>query len=417
MKKWSLPSEWKWQALAGVADDTDRRNPSAQPDLEFSYVDIGSVDPDKGAIKLDEVRVLLGEQAPSRARKVIRQNDIIFATTRPYLKNIAEVPSELDNQICSTGFCVIHAKEGIAHPSYLYHACRSGFFIEQLLPKQRGANYPAVVDGNVFATEIPIPYPDDPTRSLAEQRRIVARIEALFAELRGCQQTLDHLQTQTGRLMNSFVVETFMGPATKGWKQTVLEDLMVGTPQYGTSQKAEADEQTGVPVLRMGNIQDGKLDVRDLKYVELSERDQAKYKLQYGDIIFNRTNSAELVGKSAVFDSSQLMVFASYLIRFKVDADQTNPWFIKYYINSSLGRKYIQSQLVRAIGQVNVNAQKLKAMPIPLPSTKQEQDSIVGYLMTAEGEISDMQETQAADARNFAEMEQAILNQAFRGEL
>ena len=279
------------------------------------------------------------------------------------------------------------------------------------------AAIPGIRRDDLLELPIPIPYPDDPPRSLAEQRRIVARIEAIFTELRECQRLNDAIRADTDRVMDSFVIEIFRGIQTERWKSTSIGALMIGKPQYGTSQKADSDEYGGLPVLRMGNIQNGKLDLTNLKYVELSDKDQKKYKLQHGDIVFNRTNSAELVGKTAVYNSDQTMVFASYLIRFQVDLDHVNPYFLNYYINSSLGKKYIQSQFVRAVGQVNVNAQKLKAMPILLPKSKYEQDDIVDHLRATESVIADIQQTQANDAKNFQEMEQAVLNQAFRGEL
>ena len=119
MSLWDLPSGWLWKSVADIAGDTTRRNPKSMPDDPFQYVDISSVNNEKGTIKLDEVRTIEGKDAPSRARKVIHENDVIIATTRPYLRNIALVPKGLDDQICSTGFCVIRAKSGLAEPSSL----------------------------------------------------------------------------------------------------------------------------------------------------------------------------------------------------------------------------------------------------------------------------------------------------------
>ncbi|NIU25842.1 restriction endonuclease subunit S, partial [candidate division KSB1 bacterium] len=126
-------------------------------------------------------------------------------------------------------------------------------------------------------------------------------------------------------------------------------------------------------------IGDGQISFEKLKYIDLPPKEEPKFLLKEGDILFNRTNSAELVGKSAVYTSQHRAVFASYLIRIVADPNKANPHFIVTYINSPSGRKYIQSQLTRAIGQVNVNAKKLQAMPIPTPSLT-EQELLVEYI-------------------------------------
>ena len=172
---YELPEGWRWVRLGEVCIPTERRNPSKEPDVSFVYVDISAVDNRTGRIV--SPKKLKGAKAPSRARKVIRANDIIFATTRPYLKNIALVPPELDGQICSTGFCVIRANPSLTDPKYLFYLCRSDRVINQLnVNKMRGASYPAVTDNDVYEAIIPLP-------PLPEQRRIVARIEELMG---GC---------------------------------------------------------------------------------------------------------------------------------------------------------------------------------------------------------------------------------------
>lgn len=101
---------------------TDKRNPTSTPDEPFLYVDISSVDVTTGMIT--NPQQLLGEEAPSRARKVIREGDIIISTCRPTRGAVAVVPKELDNQICSTGFSVIRAKESISKCCFISKSFR-----------------------------------------------------------------------------------------------------------------------------------------------------------------------------------------------------------------------------------------------------------------------------------------------------
>ena len=133
---------------------TEKRNPTLKPDKLFKYVDISSIDVVTGIII--NPQELLGEEAPSRARKVIREGDIIISTCRPTRGAVAIVPKELDNQICSTGFCVIRAKEGVSN-KYLHFILRSAVVKEQFRKFSTGSSYPAILDDDVRKTVIPLP--------------------------------------------------------------------------------------------------------------------------------------------------------------------------------------------------------------------------------------------------------------------
>ncbi len=133
---------------------TEKRNPTLKPDEPFKYVDISSIDVVTGIII--NPQELLGEEAPSRARKVIHEGDIIISTCRPTRGAIAIVPKKLDNQICSTGFCVIRAKKGVSN-KYLHFILRSAVVKEQFRKFSTGSSYPAILDDDVRKTVIPLP--------------------------------------------------------------------------------------------------------------------------------------------------------------------------------------------------------------------------------------------------------------------
>lgn len=133
---------------------TEKRNPTLEPDKEFIYIDISSVDVTTGMIV--NPQELIGEEAPSRARKVVREGDIIISTCRPTRGAIAIVPKEFDNQICSTGFSVIRAKENV-DVRYLHFILRSDLVKEQFRKFSTGSSYPAILDSDVEKTIIPLP--------------------------------------------------------------------------------------------------------------------------------------------------------------------------------------------------------------------------------------------------------------------
>lgn len=185
--------------------------------------------------------------------------------------------------------------------------------------------------------------------------------------------------------------------------------------QYGTSEKTSTDV-VGIPVLRMGNIKEGSLDFSDLKYLPEDLPSLTGLMLEDGDILFNRTNSAELVGKSAVYrESHPSATFASYLIRVTIDRN-CDPDLLVYYINSVIGRSYIKSVVSQQVGQANVNGTKLANMPFPLPPLA-EQHRIVAEVERRLSVAQEVESTVAAGLRRAARLRQSILKRAFAGRL
>ena len=184
--------------------------------------------------------------------------------------------------------------------------------------------------------------------------------------------------------------------------------------QYGSSSKANTDGE-GVPILRMGNIQNGHLDVSDLKHISLSAKELTKYRLSEGDILFNRTNSLELVGKSATFTALKGdWVFASYLIRLDVDRSKALPEYVTAVINNRIGRDYVYRTARRAIGMVNINAKQIQRLELPLPPLA-DQEWLVGQMRRAKTASDNIRRDLGMEA--IEALPDAILHKAFAGEL
>jgi type I restriction enzyme S subunit len=186
--------------------------------------------------------------------------------------------------------------------------------------------------------------------------------------------------------------------------------------QYGTSEKA-GEDNSGIPVLRMGNIQDGKLIFENLKYFPKEWSELSDFLLEDGDVLFNRTNSAELVGKTSVYKNRQTpTVFASYLIRVIVIKSAYTSDLLSFFINSIFGRKYIGSVVSQQVGQANVNGTKLSKMPIPLPPLA-EQRRIVSEVERRLSVCDKMEATITESLQKAESLRQSILKKAFEGKL
>lgn len=159
----------------------------------------------------------------------------------------------------------------------------------------------------------------------------------------------------------------------------VTLDSIASKVQYGDATRS-VEEEMGPPVLRMNNLRDGDWDLEDLKYTQLDAAGRATYVLTPGDILFNRTNSKELVGKCAVFRESGEWIFAGYLIRVRVgDPEDYRPEFLARFLNSDVGRSQIDRVSRQIIGMANVNANEIRALLVPKPP-RSVQDEMVAEL-------------------------------------
>lgn len=170
------------------------------------------------------------------------------------------------------------------------------------------------------------------------------------------------------------------------WRTTRLGDLVTSI-EYGSSAKSA---RTGlVPVLRMGNVQGGRIDWTDLVYSD-DKAECAKYALASGDVLFNRTNTIDLVGKTSIYSGEREALFAGYLIRIRVNRSLLDARFLNYFMNTEAARRHSAKVLSVAVGQANINGQKLRTYPIPLPPALAEQRAIAEALSDADAFIGSL---------------------------
>lgn len=192
----------------------------------------------------------------------------------------------------------------------------------------------------------------------------------------------------TLRKKDEFYVDEKFGRVPVGWevkKVTEIADYV----QYGLNQASSENGKT--PMLRMNNIVKGKMMNAPLVYVELNDSLLQQYKLEKGDILFNRTNSLDLVGKVGVFELDGYYVFASYLIKVKVSKDN-NPYFVNYALNSYPIQCSLRSKATPAVSQANINSKSLRNTSIIIPTNKKEQDEIVSRINNVDNEIKNKQQ-------------------------
>jgi type I restriction enzyme S subunit len=200
----------------------------------------------------------------------------------------------------------------------------------------------------------------------------------------------------------------------RGWVLATVEQV-IQFARYGSSSKTDEDI-SGVPVLRMGNLFNGGLDLDKLKYLPDDHDEFPDLLLQDGDLLFNRTNSPELVGKSAVYRGiPSPCSYASYLIALRFFSGCLPDW-LAFYLNSVFGRRWVKTVVVQQVGQANVNGTKLQALSFPLPPLT-EQEQIVALVEERLSQIDSAQKTIDAELIRAKRLRQSILKRAFEGKL
>jgi type I restriction enzyme S subunit len=178
-----------------------------------------------------------------------------------------------------------------------------------------------------------------------------------------------------------------VGMIPSDWDVVQLGQL-VSSIAYGSSAKSRLEGR--VPVLRMGNLQGGRVVWDDLVFTD-DQNEIDHYSLSPGDVLFNRTNTVDLVGKTALYLGDHPAIYAGYLIRVRTNRQKLDPRYLNYVLNAEFSRKYGLKVLSQAVGQANINGQKLKTYPIPLPPTKTEQDRIADALSEADARIGSLE--------------------------
>lgn len=202
-----------------------------------------------------------------------------------------------------------------------------------------------------------------PVPPLSVQEQIVSELDLLSGIIEKKREQLKELDA----LAQSIFYDMFGDPITneKGWEVKKLGEVCESV-SYGTSNSST--ENGEYKYLRMNNITySGHIDITDIKYIDISDDEYEKYVVRKGDILFNRTNSKDLVGKTALFNFEEEMIIAGYIIRVRVNQDSIIPTFVVKWLNTPLMKSYFKNICKGAVNQSNINSKELKNIPISIP--------------------------------------------------
>ncbi|MFM9377874.1 restriction endonuclease subunit S [Gordonia sp. VNK21] len=334
-------------------------------------------------------------------RQIVQRHDVIVCASSGSLKVVGKA-AQSDGQFTGGfgAFLKVLRPGPDVDPRYFAHYFQTPSYRRIVSSLAAGANINNLKNEHLDSLVLPLP-------PLPEQRRIAAILDHADALRTKRRQVLAHLDS----LASTAFLDLFGPPKTwpDRWTMTTIGDLSTMVT-YGTASKA--GESGAWPILRMGNVtDDGHLDLYDLKYVDLEPQDEPKYTLRAGDMLFNRTNSKEKVGKAAVVRSSEKLAFAGYLVRVRFD-DSATAEFVAAYLRSAHGAAVRRKLAKAAVNQANINASEMRRIPVAdAPAgLKQQFEHILAAIETQRQSV-------LAGLRTDDELFASLQSRAFRGEL
>lgn len=464
-----LPQGWSWIPLGELIQPVMTRDPAQEPNLEFTYFDISSIDNELGVVT--NPKRVLGHNAPSRARRVVEAGDVLFSTVRPYLRGIAQVPIT-ENGVASTGFCVLRPENSIS-AKYLYYLVRSDGFLDGLLPLQRGASYPAVREVDVLTQLAPV-------APIAEQKRIVEKLDELLSDLDAGVAELKAAQKKLSQYRQSLLNDAVEGLLTTEWRaeralhgeaiesgmQLLTRILTERRARWEAKQLAKFKEQGKIP---SKNWQDKypepvQPDITDLPtlpggwvWATLSQvgwldRGRSKHRprnaphlyggaypfVQTGDIrdadtFINRASSnyseaglaqsklwpintlcitiAANIGKTAILGIEAC--FPDSVVGFLPASDNVSVRFVEYFMRTA--QQMLEAE-APATAQKNINLEILEHVCLPLPPLD-EQLQIVSIVSAALNGAVQQNDSIELNLKQTAAQRNNICKAAFSGQL
>ncbi|WP_028957296.1 restriction endonuclease subunit S [Sulfitobacter sp. 20_GPM-1509m] len=395
-----VATTWREVNLADVCDKMQTIDPRKSPEKSFNYIDVSSVS--NLTYTIEATQELTGNEAPSRARRLVSKDDIIFATIRPTLMRIAQVPKHLDGEVCSTGYIVLKPSK-LIEPRFLFYALFRPEFMDQMAELQSGASYPAVTDKQVLQHKIPLP-------PLEEQKRIVTKLDQAFTALNRARGHAEANLADAEELYRATIGQLFEDRAS--WHS---EDLNKRVRFIDYRGKTPPKRETGVRLITAKNVRMGYIKKEPREFILESAYDDWMTRgfPQMGDVLF--TTEAPLANV-AELDTAEKVVIGQRLITMQTDSNEILPRFLKWSLLSPQMQQDIRDKGTGAT-VTGIKASLLKKIPLHIPPSFDDQDVISEKCEAAfalRDELTAQYETKLAD---LADLRQSLLQKAFSGRL
>lgn len=409
-----VPENWIWVKLKSI-NNTKKRNlqPNKYPDEVFELYSVPS-------FETDEPEYLEGKEIKS-GKQIVKQDEVLLCKINPRINRVWIVNEESNyRQLASTEWIVI-SKSKVILPKYILYLLRSPYFRKMLVSNVSGVGGSLTRARPKEVESYPITIPP-----LNEQKRIVDKIERLLNKIDEAKQLIDEAKEPFELRREAILDKAFRGELTAKWRKENnikfsmeikrLEELIETGPQNGLY-KPQSAYGEGTLIVRIDNFYNGWVNEWEtLKRLKLDEREKSLYGLNNNDLLINRVNSIEYLGKSAlVRNLPEPCVFESNVMRIKLN-ELVDPEYLILYLNSSKGLQELRKNAKHAVNQASINQQDVKNTLVPLP-IMEEQIEIVRAVSSILYKEKNVINNISSQERNLNIMKASILSKAFCGEL
>ena len=468
----ALPEGWVEVELGDVIESKETRNPRTDGSKSFRYIDIQAVDNDRNRINV--AQELASRMAPSRARRLVRQGDVLFCLVRPYLRNIARVPPALDGQVASTAFCVLRPSGAMAS-RFLFHQVLRDSFIGEV--PTYGTSPPSAREDEFLKQPIPL-------APLPEQRRIVGRIESLGAKLDEGVAALKRAEANLERYRASVLKAAVEGRLTERWrrenppvetghellrrilterrkrwkeeqlakfaatgrrpprnwkakyKEPVRPDTS-GLPELPeawswatvdqvarvtgglTKNPARSRLPVTYPYLRVANVYADEVRLDDVRTIGVSETELDRVVLRRGDLLVVEGNgSADQIGRVAEWRGGvEPCCHQNHLIKVRCAPSTYMPRWLLLWLLSPAGREAVLEKASSTSGLHTLSLSKVRAIPIPVAPIAEQSEAVRATDRLRDIAQAVHQQVEAEIVTRAPSLRQSILERAFEGGL
>lgn len=420
-----LPDGWVRAPIHALTADVASIDPGSKPTCEFRYIDISAIDNRTFSIVPESIKTFKGSDAPSRARRPVASGDVLYSNVRTYLKNVAVVPSPAVADVCSTGFTVLRSTFAVV-PTYLFRYLLTDEFLEVIAPHETGTHYPATSDRAVRSQLIPLP-------PLAEQRRMVEKVEALLAPVNAARDRLAAIPGLLKRFRQSILTAACSGRLTEDWRvdergpalldATEDHEIPVGWNRSrvadvatvclgGTPSRKESSYWGGrIPWVSSGEVANCRISTTRESITRAGFNSSNAKLYPRGTVLIAMIGEGKTRGQSAILDVEACTNQNVAGLVFHPDA-----------VDSEYVWRWAQSQYERNRSEGRggnypaLNGAKVRALCLPVPPIAEQRE--IARRVEALFALGEAIEARVAAATARAEkLTQSILAKAFRGDL
>tara|TARA_B100000700_G_scaffold14128_1_gene14061 strand:- start:247 stop:1590 length:1344 start_codon:yes stop_codon:yes gene_type:complete len=424
----SIPLTWNKKKLKYLVEyNNEVLDEDTSSDYEFNYIEINNVNLLSGVSFSDKIK--FGD-SPSRARRLVRKEDIIISTVRTYLKSICIIPDKPD-LVCSTGFCVIRSNKELLESKYLYYSVISNWFIERVISESKGVSYPAITPTDLVQLEIVHPPLSDQKLISRYLDRKTQEIDLLLGKI---EKKIDLLTDKKNILINKFITKGInldlemkdsgidsIGYVPKHWENKRLKYLL--NYKKGFAFKSSLFLDIGTPVIKASDIK--KSTIRNPSFFINPELIQ-NYKdvqLNKGDLLISTVGSKYVVKESAVGQialvpeelDGALLNQNTVCLRLNDDLD-IDIQFIFYYLQTFSYRAHLDIHSHGTANQASINLDDILNYEIFLPSYK-EQREIIQYISNELKNLDEVINLEQKRIKTFLQYRQSLISSVVTGKI